>query len=92
MAGLVPAIHVFLALHVLQPNKVWMLSETSGWSRIEIDDVIKSGERKDAKLKPEVPLHWVYITAWATADGVVQFRDDIYNRDGLNSAPAASRG
>ena len=71
---------------------VWMLSETSGWSRIEIDDVIKSGERKDAKLKPEVPLHWVYITAWATADGVVQFRDDIYNRDGLNSAPAASRG
>jgi murein L,D-transpeptidase YcbB/YkuD len=71
---------------------VWMLSETSGWSRIEIDEVIKSGERKDAKLKPEVPLHWVYITGWATADGVVQFRDDIYNRDGLNSAPAASRG
>ncbi len=71
---------------------VWMLSETSGWSRIEIDDVIKSGERKDAKLKPEVPLHWVYITGWATADGVVQFRDDIYNRDGLNSAAAASRG
>jgi murein L,D-transpeptidase YcbB/YkuD len=71
---------------------VWLLSETSGWSRIEVDDVIKSGERKDAKLKPQVPLHWVYITGWATADGVVQFRDDIYNRDGLNSAPAASRG
>src|SRR5262245_44507209 len=69
---------------------VWLLSETSGWSRIEIDDVIKSGERKDAKLKPQVPLHWVYITGWATADGVVQFRDDIYNRDGLGAA--ASRG
>ncbi|MEJ0076566.1 MAG: L,D-transpeptidase family protein [Alphaproteobacteria bacterium] len=71
---------------------VWLLSETSGWSRIEIDDVIKSGERKDAKLKPQVPLHWVYITGWATADGIVQFRDDIYNRDGLSSAAAASRG
>jgi murein L,D-transpeptidase YcbB/YkuD len=71
---------------------VWLLSETSGWSRIEIDDVIKSGERKDAKLKPQVPLHWVYITGWATADGVVQFRDDIYNKDGLTSAAAASRG
>ena len=69
----------------------WLLSETPGWSRIEIDDVIKSGERKDAKLKPPVPLHWIYVTAWATADGVVQFRDDIYNRDGLNSA-TASRG
>lgn len=70
----------------------WLLSETSGWSRIEIDDVIKSGERKDAKLKPPVPLHWIYVTGWATADGVVQFRDDIYNRDGLSVPVAASRG
>ena len=69
----------------------WLLAETSGWSRLEIDEVIKSGERKDAKLKPQVPLHWIYVTAWATADGVVQFRDDIYNRDGLTPA-SASRG
>ena len=71
---------------------VWMLSETSGWSRIEIDEVIKSGARTDAKLKPQVPLHWVYVTGWATADGIVQFRDDIYNRDGLNPPAAATRG
>jgi murein L,D-transpeptidase YcbB/YkuD len=70
----------------------WLLSETSGWSRGEIDEVIKSGERKDAKLKPQVPLQWVYVTAWATSDGVVQFRDDIYNRDGLGHASALSRG
>jgi len=69
----------------------WLLSETNGWSRLEIDEVIKSGERKDAKLKPQVPLQWIYVTAWATADGIVQFRDDIYNRDRL-SPPAASRG
>jgi L,D-transpeptidase YcbB len=69
----------------------WLLSETSGWSRGEIDEVIKSGERKDAKLKP-VPLQWVYVTAWATPDGVVQFRDDIYNRDGLNAPATLSRG
>jgi murein L,D-transpeptidase YcbB/YkuD len=70
----------------------WLLAETSGWSRLEIDEVIKSGERKDAKLKPQVPLHWIYVTAWATADGVVQFRDDIYNRDGLSPSASASRG
>ena len=70
----------------------WMLSETSGWSRIEIDEVIKSGDRKDAKLKTPVPLHWIYVTAWSTADGVVQFRDDIYNRDGLSPPASASRG
>jgi murein L,D-transpeptidase YcbB/YkuD len=70
----------------------WILSDTSGWSRLEIDEVIKSGERKDAKVKTPVPLHWIYVTAWSTADGVVQFRDDIYNRDGLSPPASASRG
>ena len=61
----------------------WLLVETPGWSRQEIDAVIKSGERKDAKVTKPVPLYWVYVTAWATPDGVTQFREDIYNRDGL---------
>ncbi len=62
----------------------WILAETPGWSRAEIDEVIKSGERKDAKVAKPLPLYWVYITAWATPDGVVQFREDIYNRDGVS--------
>jgi murein L,D-transpeptidase YcbB/YkuD len=61
----------------------WLLVETPGWSRQEIDAVIKSGERKDARILRPVPLYWVYVTAWATPDGVVQFRDDIYGRDGI---------
>jgi len=65
----------------------WLLDETKGWSPEEIDRVIKSGERKDAQLAKPVPLHWVYVTAWSASDGVVQFREDIYNRDGLG-APA----
>jgi murein L,D-transpeptidase YcbB/YkuD len=68
----------------------WLLIETRGWSRDEIDEVIGSGERKDARLAKPVPLYWVYVTAWATPDNVVQFRDDIYNRDGLSGALAAS--
>ena len=51
--------------------------------------VIKSGELKTARLANPVPLHWVYVTGWATADGVVQFREDIYGRDGLPGAQAA---
>ena len=61
----------------------WILADSPGWSKPEIDEVIKSGERKDAKVTKPLPLYWVYVTAWATPDGVVQFRDDIYNRDGL---------
>jgi L,D-transpeptidase YcbB len=65
----------------------WLLDETKGWSPEEIDHVIKAGERKDAQITKPVPLHWVYVTAWAASDGVVQFREDIYGRDGLG-APA----
>ncbi len=61
----------------------WLLDETHGWSRTQIDAVIKSGEQKNARLATPVPLHWVYITGWATTDGVVQFREDIYGKDGL---------
>ena len=68
----------------------WLLVETPGWSRQEIDAVIKSGERKDAKVAKPVPLYWVYVTAWATPDGVTQFREDIYNRDGLGPVAATS--
>ena len=70
----------------------WLLAETPGWSRPEIDEIIKSGERKDARVAKPVPLYWVYVTAWATSDGVVQFREDIYNRDGLGQYATTSRG
>jgi L,D-transpeptidase YcbB len=70
----------------------WLLVETPGWSRQEIDSVIKSGERKDARLSKPVPLYWVYVTAWATPDGVTQFREDIYHRDGLAPVAQTSRG
>ena len=41
------------------------------------------GERLDAKLAQPVPVMWVYVTAWAEND-VVNFRNDIYNIDGVN--------
>jgi L,D-transpeptidase YcbB len=68
----------------------WLLGDTPGWSRQEIDQIIRNGDRKDARLTRPVPLYWVYVTAWATSDGVVQFRDDIYNRDGLDGVQAAT--
>ena len=69
----------------------WLLAETPGWSPAEIDHAIRSGEQRNARVARPVPLYWVYVTAWVT-DGVVQFRDDIYNRDGTGGPYAASRG
>lgn len=65
----------------------WLLKDTPGWTRDKIDEAIASGQRVDAKLAHQVPVYWVYITAWATPEGFVQFRDDIYNKDGLGGVP-----
>jgi L,D-transpeptidase YcbB len=68
----------------------WLLKDTPGWSREQIDQVINSGQRLDVKLAQPVNVYWIYITAWATPDGVVQFRPDVYQRDGAGPGPIAS--
>lgn len=60
----------------------WLLRDTSGWSRQDIERVIASRQNNPIKLAQEVPVYIVYITAWSAKDRVVQFRDDIYQADG----------
>ena len=62
----------------------WLLKDTPGWDRAHVEQAVESGQRIDARLSQPVPVYWTYITAWATPDGTVQFRDDIYKRDGVN--------
>jgi L,D-transpeptidase YcbB len=66
----------------------WLLSG-QGWSEDRVRGMRKSGERQDVSLKQSVPLNFVYITAWATPDGVVQFRRDLYQRDGVGPVAAS---
>ncbi|MEM9205609.1 MAG: L,D-transpeptidase family protein [Pseudomonadota bacterium] len=61
----------------------WILRDNGDWSRRRIDTVIRTGERIDVDVQQPVPLHMVYITAWANTDGTIHFRDDIYKQDGL---------
>ncbi len=60
----------------------WLLRDTPGGSRQEMERVIASRVNTPIKLAQEVPVYFVYITAWSAKDGVVQFRDDIYGKDG----------
>ena len=68
----------------------WLLKNTPGWDRAKIDETIQSGQRVNARIADPVSCYWVYVTAWATPDGGVQFRDDIYNKDGLGPEPVAA--
>jgi L,D-transpeptidase YcbB len=63
----------------------WLLRDNPGWGRAEIDAGIENGQRQDIRLTHKVPVAWTYLTGWATRDGNIHFRDDIY---GLDDKPA----
>jgi murein L,D-transpeptidase YcbB/YkuD len=64
----------------------WLLKDIPGspegqWNKAAMLAQIASGEHEDVKLTRPVPVAWVYLTGWANADGVANFRDDIYAID-----------
>ncbi|WBT39691.1 L,D-transpeptidase family protein [Hyphomicrobium sp. DMF-1] len=58
----------------------WLLAGQDGWSRAGIEAALAEGRAKTIKLARPVPVHFIYLTAWAE-NGNVQFRNDLYNRD-----------
>ncbi|MBU4530045.1 MAG: L,D-transpeptidase family protein [Hoeflea sp.] len=62
----------------------WLLRDTPGWNRQTMEATIASGENTVIALTEPVPVYFTYFTAWASGDGVVQFRDDVYQRDGVD--------
>lgn len=74
--------HGCMRIQQIQGLVTWLLRD-SGWTPQQVDEALHNGVRLDAKLKTPVPVYINYITAWATREGVIHFRDDIYNRDGV---------
>ncbi len=66
----------------------WVVSE-QGWRPEHVQRMKETGERRDVQLKRPITLYFAYITAWATPDGTVHFRRDIYQKDGIGPQAAA---
>jgi L,D-transpeptidase YcbB len=66
----------------------WVVSE-QGWRPEHVQRMKETGERRDVKLSRPIALYFAYITAWATQDGTVHFRRDIYQKDGIGPQAAA---
>ena len=59
----------------------FLLKSNPRWTKEAILDLFESSERKSIFLNEQIPVHLVYITAWADNDGVVHFRNDVYEQD-----------
>lgn len=72
-----------IRVHNVERLAYWLLGQNDGWDQERVDKMKETGKRADVRLASRVPLHFVYITAWATKDGTIHFRRDLYDRDGV---------
>jgi len=72
-------------VHNIEELAAWLLEGKEGWNKSQVISMRETGESKNVRLKAPVRLYLAYITAWATSDGVVQFRRDLYGKDGVGN-------
>lgn len=69
----------------------WLLNGQDRWTKARISRTVKSGRATNIPLSQPVPVAWVYMTGWASADGVVHFRNDVYGYDHVGGSRTAVR-
>src|SRR5262249_41284168 len=63
----------------------WVVRYEPGWEQPDrVRDALNSGSAFDLNLTRPVPVYFTYITAWAEPDGTIQFRPDVYAREGTD--------
>ena len=68
----------------------WILLGTEGWNRQRFEQAIQTGENLPVKIANQPGVHFTYISAWSSDDGVVHLRDDIYGKDGAEELQLSS--
>jgi murein L,D-transpeptidase YcbB/YkuD len=61
-----------LAKMLLKQDESWIINRASSCDK---------GEESRVKLKVKMRIVIVYTTAWVNSRGMVEIRDDIYNKD-----------
>lgn len=70
-------------IRLAEPEKMaqYLLSNNQEWTPDKINEAMNAGEEKYVKLKKAIPVIITYYTAWVGEDGLLNFRDDIYQHD-----------
>lgn len=58
-----------------------LLGDSSERTMDKVEAKLNSGVNEKVYLPVSMPVYLLYWTAWVDADGVLNFRDDIYGRD-----------
>lgn len=61
-----------------------LLANQAPWKKEKIEATIAEGENIYVPLDNVVPIYFAYWTAWKNDDGMLQFRTDLYDLEGLS--------
>jgi len=59
----------------------YVLRDEPEWTVEKIDEAMNAGHEHAVALKPHLPVHIGYFTAWVNPDGSVTYTDDPYKLD-----------
>lgn len=60
----------------------YFLKDRSDWDEERIQTTLNEGKTKYVKIPQPIPIYITYITVWVDENNHVQFRKDVYDRDG----------
>ncbi len=60
----------------------WILAGQDGFDETQFEMITATEETHPIAVRSKIGVRFMYLTAWATEDGRVNFRPDIYNLDG----------
>jgi len=60
-----------------------LLRPQGDWDQWRIDNLIAGGDTTEVKMEERVRVYITYWTAWVDGEGRLNFRPDIYDKDGL---------
>ncbi len=59
----------------------YVLQDDPRWTREKLLAEIEKGTEQTILLPHPLDVHFLYLTAWVDEEGVLQFRNDVYERD-----------
>ena len=78
--------HGCIRLHKPQELLNTIALEDKNLDLEKIDLILKEPDEKSIGLSKKIPVHLVYLTSWVDENGILQFREDIYNYDKLQKS------
>lgn len=70
-------------IRVENPKKValYLLRHQPDWNEDRIDKILKTNTETQIRVQPTLPVYIAYFTSWVDNQGILNFRNDLYNLD-----------